>query len=358
MPFAMFGGSTTCTASAPCLNIHPGNVDSYNSHKATCSSPTAGGICLQSTTNTGNNGSIASNGNITVQGAVHGNVIGNADVAGDPSDVGGTGHVYGYIKSGGQVVYTDPVDGGITQNQTTPQTPLPAEPNCGPPFTVLNTAPGGNVTLSGPGSYSYTQSTGQLSISSGKIVTLQPGTYCFGHVSVQNNGTQLAVSGPGVTAIFVDGVFEAKSGAQLNNSTQDPQSLQIISTYGNEAGETGTGVLLDAGGTTMYMTVYAPTTKVLFQGGGNLYGAIVGQTVEYTGGSACPSMPCSTGVHFDEYLASGQANLIRGIPVPSTVTTTTTTTVTSTIYSYSYGSYSVVSWLQSNCRKTSSWLCS
>ena len=346
MPWGIFGASTTCSASAPCVNIHPGNTDSYNSQKAGCSVP-----CLQSATNVGNNGSIGTNGNIDVQGAIHGNVVGSTDVAGDTSDVSlnGSGHVYGYVKSGGTISVSGTVDGGTFPNQASPQTVPSPLSNCGPPYTTLTA---GNATVTGATlAQVYNQSTGTLTLNGGKKLTLTggtpgaPATYCFKTVTVQNNNTQLNVNG--ATAIYADGIVQIKSGAVMNNSTQDPENLELISTYGNDAGETGTGVLLDAGGTTMYMVVYAPATKVLYQGGGNLYGAIVGKTVEITGGSSCPSAPCPNGVHYDEYLGSGNAHLLAGldIPVTTTVVTTTTTTYTYTVPGPP-NTYHLVNWRQ------------
>src|SRR5207247_1050166 len=124
-----------------------------------------------------------------------------------------------------------------------------------------------------PSKVTYNSSTGALNMSSGVQVKLTAGNYCLGAITIQNNNTSLQVDGH--TTITANGVVQIKSGAVINNTTADPVNFQLTSTYGNDTGEnTNPGVLLDAGGTTMYMTVYAPTANLKFQGGGTLYGAI------------------------------------------------------------------------------------
>src|SRR5206468_8320762 len=149
--------------------------------------------------------------------AIHGNVVGSTDVAGDTSDVSlnGSGHVYGYVKSGGTISVSGTVDGGTFPNQANPQTVPSPLSNCGPPYTTLtldNGSNGGNVVSVTGGTLSqvYDQSTGTLSLSGAKTLTLKGGTpgaqatYCFKTVTVQNNNTQLNVNG--ATAIYADGI--------------------------------------------------------------------------------------------------------------------------------------------------------
>ena len=97
----------------------------------------------------------------------------------------------------------------------------------------------------------------------------------------------------------------------------------------------------------MYMTVYAPSTAVKLQGGGDIYGAIVGNTIDVTG---------NVTVHYDNYLINSP-NLVKGIPTPMTTRTTTTTTYTT----WTPAAYSVTNWLKANCKQSSlssPWSCS
>ena len=197
----------------------------------------------------------------------------------------------------------------------------------------------------------YAQSTGALTLNSAKTLTLKAGTYCFGNVNL-SGGAQLNTSGSGVTAIYIDGILHVQNnGTMINNASQDPQNVQLIVTFGNDAGETngqcgGNPVCLESGAV-MYMTVYAPSTGVKLQGGGDIYGAIVGNTIDVTG---------NVTVHYDNYLINSP-NLVKGIPTQMTTTTTTTTTYTT----WTPAAYSVANWLKAKCKQSSlssPWSCS
>jgi len=87
------------------------------------------------------------------------------------------------------------------------------------------------------------------------------------------------------------------------------------------------------------MTVFAPTTGVVISGGGSILGAVMGKTLSLSGGS---------GIHYDSFLASGDADLAVGIPV---VTVTDVPIVTTTTF------FDLKSWQQ--CKLIGgSWVCS
>jgi Tfp pilus assembly protein PilX len=330
--------------------VSGGTFDSYDSHACTPSPCNYGASLPGGGTNVGTGMMLGSNGSIDTSGTVTigGSVIGTTDVATDPSDLNlpsGTTVTGGTVQSGGTIVIggvTNPatssqVDGGaagmIKPNTSTPAPTLSALPNCSPypassPVTQTNP---------GTGSCSYTPATGALNIQSGAKCQLNPGSYCLGSINVQNNGSELQISGQ--TVVTVNGFFQVQSSGAINNTTHDPQNFQLISTYGNDAGETDVNhaVLINSASVS-YMTVYAPTAAVKFQGGATLYGAIIGQSLSTSGNSV---------IHYDTFLGSGNANLASGI----SVTTTTITTIPGPT------TYSLLSW--QSCRfSNGSWDCS
>lgn len=387
MPWALFGGASNCGDNG-CVYLHPGDTSSYNSHKTGCTVP-----CAQSATNTGNLGSIASNGNMKVQGGtdaaypggpagINGNLVSYTDTVSSP-DLTLSGTINGSATAGGTISGT--ATGGVQPGKPTTQTPLPDLPNCAnPSYTALSlydaaTNPTGNVisvsgaTLAGL----YNQSTGALTISGTKTLTLRAGktfNYCFGTVAMSSGGvlnidklpseppvTDPYGVNPYTTPIYIDGTLHIQNNdTMVNNALQDPQLVQLIVTYGNNIdrnGNTvnensgpgfcgGAGVCLESN-STMYMTLYAPSTGVQLQGGGDVYGAIVGKTINISGNS---------NIHFDEFLLASP-NLVQGIPTARTITTTSTETRTT----FADGSPTVTGWQRPNCRQTSlssPWSCS
>jgi hypothetical protein len=378
------GTTTTTTTVTTTTTTHPGFtwgafganslllsggslIDSWNSRACSPAPCPYGGANVASNAKAGSNGSIDLSSDSTIKGTL----INTTNVAADPSDISlsTSATVTGNILSGGSVKIgsttystaapnpaTNPQVGGtITHDTSSDQVILSPLPNCGPytdltgkitqytdsSYTTVVASPtwkyGGTTgcgTCGVPGMAGYTNKPGELVMGGGIYVKLEPGTYCFGDVTASGGSTVKVV---GHTVLTVNGPFTL-SGGGLANSTGDPQNLQLISTYGNDAGETHTGVTL-SGSSDAYMTVYAPSTDVLISGGGSILGAVMGKQLSMTGGSD---------IHYDSFLASGDADLAVGIPVETVtyVPIVTTTTL-----------FDLKSWQQ--CKLNgSSWVCS
>jgi Tfp pilus assembly protein PilX len=375
-----FGG-TSLKFSGNCHGTPCTTADTYNSRS--CGSPPCpygGANALLTSGKFGSNGSVDI-GNPGGHDVVNfwGNVIGTTNVSADPTDLGINGPnavVHGNVESGGTVqvngvnnpASTSQVTGTITPNTSTTQVQLTALDNCGP-YTdltgkVTQYTDNTYTTVVGSPTWKYGGVTGcgncgvgggkpgEFVAGGGAFIKFAPSTvpYCLSDVTF-SGGTNVQVTG--LTVFIVNGVFTL-SGGGFANVTQDPQNLQLISTYGNagiagtnavnDPAETKTGVTL-SGGSDGYMTVYAPTTDVVVGGGGSIVGAVMGgKNVNFTGGSA---------LHYDAYLGSGNANLVD---ISQPITVTTTTTVTTTIPGPTL--WSLQSWQKVPCRPSgSAWTC-
>ena len=219
-------------------------------------------------TNTGNQADVGSDGRITIRsdGFIHGNVT---STLGSVSIMSGA-TVDGDVTAGTTVTNKGIVNGTVTENA--PGVPVVVTPiaTC----TPLTTSP----PLTGPsGSYTY-DSKGNLTVNG--IVSLAPGTYCFGQVKVQGSGQLVAAAGGCPVMITANGPITV-SGVGIGNAETAPERLQILSAY------TGTNGVTLSGGSAAYATIYAPETDVILSGGAQLFGAVVGHTLTVTGsGSA------------------------------------------------------------------------
>jgi PilX N-terminal len=251
--------------------------DSYDSSQGAYNAATAG-----------NKGSITSNGTIDIQsnGVVNGSILSTTDVSGVDVKLSSNAIVTGNVTTAGTVLNQGTVSGTITQNS--PSTPINYPPvnSCGPPYSL-----GIGMT----GTYTYSPITGALKVSGGNTVTLATGTYCFQSVTL-SGGSTLQVNGP--VALYLTGQGDFGGGG-LVNSTLKPENLQILSSYTGASH----GITI-GGGTQVYALVYAPKTEVVVSGNGNLYGAVVGDTVNSNGGAK---------IHYDEAL--GKSKLLKaGLP--------------------------------------------
>src|SRR4029078_9958455 len=120
-----------------------------------------------------------------------------------------------------------------------------------------------------------------LTVSGGKSVTLAEGTYCFHDLSL-SGGSKLSVAG--TVRIFLTGQLDAGGGSSLVNPSAVPANLQFSSSY------TGKDGVKLSGGSSAYLSVYAPRTSVELTGGAPVFGALLGKTLVISGGGA---------VHYD-----------------------------------------------------------
>jgi hypothetical protein len=313
---AAFGGSS--------LRITGnGTIDSYDSRLGGY-----GGSNVSSHGDIGSNGlvSASATSSLTIKGNVT-NTLANSPTDLKVNIIGSNVNVQGNIQSGGTVLVngmTNPngqsggngtggtapqVTGTIYNGTGSPQTVMGPIPNCasftnltqctssscaGQPGTITQYTDNTFTAIKATGlTSSYNPATGQLTLNgppSGAFFQfggVQSGTapYCFGNVNINNSTIQVSTR----TVFEVNGTFGLNSGSNFTNTTLNAKNLQIISTYGNDPGETGTGVSVTAG-TALYATIYAPTTTATIGGAGTFYGGVMANLVNLSG---------STGLHYD-----------------------------------------------------------
>jgi hypothetical protein len=183
------------------------------------------------------------------------------------------GLVTGDVRAGLGITNLGTIGG--TQTPNSPSQPINAPPvaACSPYSSASGIS----------GKFTYNAATGDLTVSGGKTATLADGTYCFHNVTL-SGGSTLAVTGP--VAIVVNGPLNG-SGGSFVNATRIPSNLQLSSSY---AGANGVRL---SGGTSAFMSIYAPTTNVALSGNSPLFGAVLGRTLEASG---------STAIHYDTQL--------------------------------------------------------
>ena len=156
---------------------------------------------------------ILSNGTITIGGS--GKVWGNVRSTRVNVNMTGSAQVTGNATAGTTVTTSGSatVLGTRTNNALAPVMTLPSVPACSP-FSSNS-----GIT----GTYTYSSSTGDLTLSGVNIATLANGNYCFHNVTLGNSG-QLKVNGPVV--IKMTGTLNTSGATNLNNTTQIPSNLQ------------------------------------------------------------------------------------------------------------------------------------
>ncbi len=213
----------------------------------------------------------------------NGDVRSSADITISNSTVKGDATAGGTVTNGGTVT-------GATTNSATPPVtlgPSPVAP-CGPPFSSGSGITGGT----------YNSANGNLIVSGGGTATLANGTYCFNSIAL-SGGSKLVVNGPVVVYLLS---FLAMSGGSIVNNTLNAANLQLLSSG------TGQGTISLSGGSGGYMTIYAPGTEVDLSGGSEVFGAIVGSSVNISGDSK---------VHLDKALNNSPG--LQGGVVTATV---------------------------------------
>ena len=167
---------------------------------------------------------VLSNGTITMGNS--GKVWGNVRSTRAGVNMSGASQVTGNATAGTTVTTSGSatVGGTRTNNALAPVMTLPSVPACGPPYS-----PNSGIS----GTYSYNASTGDLTLSGVNIATLANGNYCFHNVTL-GNSAQLKVNGPVV--IKLTGTLNTSGATSLNNTTQIPSNLRILSSYSGSNG--------------------------------------------------------------------------------------------------------------------------
>jgi hypothetical protein len=148
-----------------------------------------------------------------------------------------------------------------------------------------------------------------LSVNSGGTLTLTGSTYFFSTITLSGNSI-LKVDA--ATKIYVTQASNL-SGGGLSNTTGNPTNLQIFQhPYALPVGfvwdkkfPVPYNTMGFSGGSTTSLVVYAPYTNVSVTGNGDVFGAVVGDNINASGGAI---------FHYDEALlanASGKPKLAR-----------------------------------------------
>ena len=207
---------------------------------------------------------IYSNGNISLQKTT---LLGDATSAGTIS-----------LGSGGNI---STVTGAVNTGITSPTQDINACPVGG--FTS-------NASIPNIAGVTYNSGTGVLSLASGANLTLTLSQYYFSRVIIAGNAT-LTVNPPAgnhIEVIVSDSLNT--TGGSISNVPGDPTRLGF-SSCGSTAPLRKWAI---AGGAGAAFSIYAPNHDVTLSGGGEVYGAIVGNSFTLSGGGA---------LHYDEALA-------------------------------------------------------
>jgi len=234
----------------------------------------------------GNLANVLSNGTITLGNS--GKVGGNVRSTRAGVTMSGATIVTGNATAGTTVSRSGSavVNGTITNNALAPVMTLPSVSACGPPYSS-------NSGISG--TFTYNQSTGDLSLSGIQIATLANGSYCFHNITLSNSA-QLKVNGP--VTIKITGTLNA-NGASFTNTTGIPANLRILSSF------TGSNGVILSNGNAAQLVIYAPTTNVTISGAAPLFGTVVGKTVTISNSGI---------IHYDVQLKSVWPSIWSALP--------------------------------------------
>jgi hypothetical protein len=167
--------------------------------------------------------------------------------------------------------------GGITTNNApAPTIVLPPVSACSP------FSPNSGIS----GTYSYNAATGDLTLSGANIATLANGSYCFRNLTLTNSA-QLRVNGPVV--IRLTGKLDAGGATRVNNTTNIPSNLRVLSSY---SGTNGVNV---TNSSNVVLVLYAPNTNASLSGTTQLFGTVAAKTITIGNGGA---------IHYDTTLKS------------------------------------------------------
>lgn len=120
---------------------------------------------------------------------------------------------------------------------------------------------------------------GNINMNAGATIHLKAGIYNLNSIKLNGGSTIIIDTGPVFMNVAGQSITTPidLTGGSVSNPTFDPTNFHMI--YG------GTGGVQFNGGTSTAMLVYAPNADITVNGGGNVYGAIVGATVKDTGGA-------------------------------------------------------------------------
>jgi hypothetical protein len=208
---------------------------------------------------------VFSNGPITLQGKVDGNVRSAAAGVTVKKD----GLVTGDVIAGTTITVAA---GGAINGTSTENSPTePLAPDAVAPCSPFSDASGIS------GAFTYDAAKGDLTVKGGKTAALAGGTYCFHNVTVGGGATLRA---DGAVTLVLTAKLDVGGGSKLLTASSSPSDLKIRSSY------TGNGGVSFGGGATGYAQIYAPKTDVALNGGSVLNGSVLGRSLSLTADSA------------------------------------------------------------------------
>ena len=292
--YAAFGTFNGCGA----LNFGGGAAtNSYDSTQVVNVKGVPTAIFSNSDGNVGANGNLNENGNkTTINGTLSTPDTGVGNCANGSvdawTDIGGAQVTGGTKQLPAPIVYANPVipapgAGALSLNNA----------DCS--ATVGCSGKKGNYTLDpSQGNPAGTLELGDISLAGGATVTLGPGIYNINSLSLAGNSVVNLNPGnpPQPIILNVTGANQATpidfTGGSLTNSSLNSALFRI-----NYA---GTDQIKLAGGSAAAGVINAPNASLKFVGGADWYGAVIGNTVDDTGGTA---------IHYDRHLQTELFNV-------------------------------------------------
>ncbi len=124
-----------------------------------------------------------------------------------------------------------------------------------------------------------------------KNIPIGPGVFCYTKLELIGAST---LTTAGKVTIYITDTLKVAPGGTVNTGG-DPTDLSIL--------VTSSGNINYQGNNDFYGSIYAPDSKVDIIGGGEFYGAAVGEEITFSGGS---------NAHFDLALTSGTIGILDG----------------------------------------------
>ncbi|HXC47805.1 MAG TPA: hypothetical protein VNU20_05905 [Candidatus Sulfotelmatobacter sp.] len=258
-PYGMFATGTIC----PAISFSGGGnsdpaTDSYNSKN--------GNYGGQNQFNTG--GSVGANGGISLSG--HAKIGGNVGLQSLPGGAQVPCAGGDYVTSGSAGLYNPNGNGpnpNVLQQMPAPVIfPIPPDPS---PMPTSKSPQPTNPAV--PGTY------GDISLSGKTTLVLAPGVYNVNSLSLSGQSSITVIPAGAVVLNFPSSSQNpiSLSGQGIASSSQIPNDMQL--NYG------GTGTVTLSGQGTSYALVDAPNSAMTVSGNGDFFGAVVGQTITYSG---------------------------------------------------------------------------
>jgi hypothetical protein len=221
------------------------------------------------------------------------------------------------------------VDGSNYTGSAYPQGAEPAFPSVVIPSTpsctgAINTSIGSPTTLA-PACY--------RDVDTKDVLTITSGTYIMSSFSMSSAGATLKV-GSGPITIYISCTGSTTTGINMTgNGVSNPGLVSTNLIF--MVAPTCTDISVTGGSSASY-AVYAPDSNVKITGGSDLYGAIVGKTIDATGGAQ---------IHYDTALKTAPGGAFTCTPqeisraAPVSVALGGTTYVVQGTYEYPFATY-------------------